>query len=87
MPVAYDLIGETEMDKYTSAGASIALAIIGLAIVAVLVSNNAKTSSVLGASGKSFASAIACAVSPITGNPCGSGSLTSVDSSISYGGF
>lgn len=61
------------MDKYASAGVSVALAIIGLAIVAVLVSNNAKSTSVIGQSGKSFAQAIACAVSPITGNPCGNG--------------
>lgn len=71
-------------DSFVSAGVSVALAIVGLAIVAVVISNNAKTSSVIGQGGKSFAQAIACAVSPITGNPCGGGSLTSVDSSISY---
>lgn len=72
------------MDKYVSAGVSIALAIVGLAIVAVLVSKNANSTSVIGQSGQSFAQAIACAVSPITGNPCGSGSLTSITSSINY---
>lgn len=71
-------------DKFVSDGLSVALALIGLAIVAVIVSNNAKTTSVIGQSGQSFAQAIACAVSPITGNPCGSGSLTSIASSITY---
>jgi PRD1 phage membrane DNA delivery len=59
---------------------TVLLAIVGVAIVAVLVSNNANTGSVLGSSGKAFAQALGCAVSPITGGSCG----TSVTSSISY---
>lgn len=42
-------------------------AIVGLAIIAVLVSRNAATSQVIGAGGQAFAGALATAVSPITG--------------------
>jgi PRD1 phage membrane DNA delivery len=59
---------------------TVLLAIVGVAIVAVLVSNNANTGSVLGSGGKAFAQALGCAVSPITGGSCG----TNVTSSISY---
>ncbi len=44
------------------------IAVIGLAIVAVLVSPKAGTAKVIGASGNSLANVIAAAVSPVTGN-------------------
>lgn len=44
------------------------VAVIGLAIVAVIVSQRANTASVIGASGNSLANVIAAAVSPVTGN-------------------
>jgi PRD1 phage membrane DNA delivery len=44
------------------------LAIVGIAIVAVIVSNNAQTSSVIGAAGSAFAKDISAAVSPVTGS-------------------
>jgi hypothetical protein len=47
---------------------TIALAIVGLAIVAVLVSNKAQTGQVLGAGGAAFANAISSATAPVTGN-------------------
>lgn len=59
---------------------TIVLALIGVAIIAVLVSNNANTGSVLGSAGKSFGGALGCALSPITGGSCG----TSVTSTISF---
>lgn len=46
---------------------SVVVAIIGLAIVAVLVSKRANTASVIQASGSSLGGLIAAAVSPITG--------------------
>jgi hypothetical protein len=43
-------------------------AIVGVAIIAVLVSNKAQTSQVIGAGGNAFAQGIEAAVSPVTGN-------------------
>ena len=59
---------------------SIALAIVGLALVAVILSKNANTSGVLGAAGSALSQGIGAAVSPITGT-----SFNSVGTS--YGGF
>lgn len=60
---------------------TVLLAIIGVAVVAVLVSKQAQTGSVLGAGGGAIAQALGCALSPVTGGICG----TSVSSSISFG--
>jgi hypothetical protein len=49
----------------------IALAIVGIAILAVLVSRNAQTPQVIGAAGKAFAQDIGAAVSPVTGGSLG----------------
>lgn len=46
---------------------TVATAIVGLAIIAVLVSKNANTSGVISAGGSAFTSAIGAAVSPVTG--------------------
>lgn len=54
------------MDNLTQAGLAIATAIVGLAIVAVLVSKQAQTPAVLGAAGQSLGYVIAQAVSPVT---------------------
>lgn len=43
-------------------------AIVGVAIIAVLVSQRAKTSDVIGAAGSAFANDLAAAVSPVTGS-------------------
>ncbi len=43
-------------------------AIIGVAIISVLVSNNAQTGSVIQAGGKAFSGIIGAAVAPVTGN-------------------
>lgn len=45
----------------------IAAGIIGLAIVAVLVSNRAATANVFTSAGRAFSGAIGAAVSPVTG--------------------
>ena len=42
-------------------------AIIGVAIIAVLVSKNANTSGVISAGGSAFSSALGTALSPVTG--------------------
>ena len=46
---------------------SVALAIVGIAIVATLVSKNAQTPQVIQAASQGFASDISAAVSPVTG--------------------
>lgn len=48
--------------------AGIATAIIGLAIVAVLVSQNAQTSSVIQSAASGFGNVIGTAVGPVTGS-------------------
>lgn len=55
------------MNSGVEAIVTIATGIIGLAIVAVLVSNKAQTGSVLGAAGSAFANAISAATGPVTG--------------------
>ena len=58
------------MEKITT----IAIAIVGVATLAVLMSKKANTSAVIGASGNAFSTALATALSPITGaNPTGGG--------------
>ena len=56
------------MNEITSALVSIAMAIVGLAIVAVLVSKNAKTSAVVQAASAGFGNDILAAVSPVSGS-------------------
>jgi hypothetical protein len=46
---------------------TIATAIVGIAILAVLVSKNAQTPQVLTAAGTAFSQSISAAVSPVTG--------------------
>lgn len=46
---------------------SVATAVVAVAIVAVLVSKNSQTGTVLTAGGKALSSAITAAVSPVTG--------------------
>lgn len=50
---------------------SVALAITGIAIIAVLVSKNAQTPQVVQAFSQGFAADIAAAVSPVTGGGVG----------------
>ena len=46
---------------------TVALAIVGIAIIAVIVSHNAQTPQVIGAATQGFAADIGAAVSPVTG--------------------
>lgn len=51
--------------------AAIATAIVGLAVLAVIVSRNANTAGVISSAGSAFSGAIGAAVSPITGGSLG----------------
>lgn len=55
-------------DKIISEGVTILAAIVGLATIAVLVSKQANTSSVLTSGGTAFSSILKAAVSPISGS-------------------
>jgi len=54
-------------DKLIESVTTIAVAIIGIAIIAVLVSKSANTAGVLQAAGTAFGNDITAAVSPVTG--------------------
>jgi len=55
------------MRPFFEAGVTIILAIIGLAIVSVLVSRNANTTGVIQASASGLANNLGVAMSPVTG--------------------
>lgn len=55
------------MNTFTEAIVTILTAIVGLAVVAVLVSKKAQTPAVIQASGSAFSNALAVAESPVTG--------------------
>lgn len=65
-----------------SGGVTVAIAIVGVAILAVLVSKNAQTPQVLQSLGQAFSSGLAAAEAPVTGG----GSLTNFNSGFSGGG-
>lgn len=68
-------------NKLITSVVSIALAIIGVAVVAVLVSKQAQTTGVVSAFSKAFSGSLSCALSPVIGGGnCG----TSSSSTISF---
>lgn len=56
------------MNQFAASITTILLAIVGVAIVAVLVSKNANTSGVINAGGSAFAQDLGTAISPVTGS-------------------
>jgi hypothetical protein len=66
---------------------SIATAIVGVAIIATLVSNRAQTSAVIASAGKAFSETLGVAVGPVTGYvPSGGGLLGGVNVNPTIGG-
>lgn len=63
-------------EKAITGAVSVVAAIIGVAIIAVLVSPKSQTAGVLTAAGSSLASILKAAVSPVTGNSGGLGNLS-----------
>ena len=61
---------------------TVLMAIVGVAIIAVLVSKNANTSNVIGATGQAFSGSLATALSPVTG-----GGGFNFGGGASYGGY
>lgn len=65
---------------------TIALAIVGVALLAVFVSRNAATSQVIGTAGGAFSQALTAAEAPVTGGGLGGfGTFTGFAGSMSYG--
>lgn len=56
------------MSDLTHGFVSIALAIVGVALLAVLVSRNANTSGILNSGGNAFANVLQAAEAPVTGH-------------------
>lgn len=65
------------MDKALDTMIAIATAIVGVAIIAVIVSRNSQTPAVLQAAGSAFSNALTVAESPVTG--------AAVPANLSYG--
>lgn len=55
-------------DNLITSVVTVLMAIVGVAIIAVLVSRNANTTGVISAGGNSFANALGAATAPITSN-------------------
>jgi hypothetical protein len=55
------------MDRLTEGIVTILTAIVGVAILAVLVSSRSNTAGVLGAAGSAFSNALSAATGPVTG--------------------
>lgn len=63
-------------DQIITSIVTVLTAIIGVAIIAVLVSKNANTTGVISAGGSAFSGALSTALSPVTGGGGGFGSFT-----------
>lgn len=73
-------------DQMITAIVSVATAIVGVAILAVIVSRNSNTANVIAAGGKAFSGSLATALSPVVGG----NSLTLANmpmNSTSFSGF
>ena len=64
------------VDNFFSGIVTVLLAIVGVAILAVLVSRNAQTANVLTAGGGAFSNILSAAEGPVTGNSLGSAAGT-----------
>lgn len=74
------------MNEMWSSVVTVATAIVGLAIIAVLVSNNAQTGNVIGAATGGFAQDLTAAVSPVTGAGGGFGGFGGFQNQSFMGG-
>lgn len=72
-------------DQLIGGVVTVLTAIIGVAIIAVLVSGNAQTSNVLMSGGRAFAGALQAAEAPVSGSSFGGVNLPSFGTGI--GGF
>lgn len=54
-------------DQIISSTVAVMMAIVGLAIIATLVSKNANTTNIIGTTGKAFSGALSAAEAPVLG--------------------
>lgn len=76
-------------EQLITAITTVLMAIIGVAIIAVIISKQANTTSVIGAGASGFSQMLGTALSPVTGNSSGTiGNIVNgiANSTISYGG-
>jgi hypothetical protein len=71
-------------DQLFASLASIATAIIGVAILAVLVSKNANTSAVISSAGSAFGNDLGVAISPVTGASLGGLNVSNLGSNNNF---
>lgn len=71
-------------DHLINSVVTIATAIIGVAIIAVLVSNRAQTSNVIASASQALANNISAAVAPVTG---ATASISTGGGGFGFGGF
>ena len=69
-------------DQLITSVVTVLTAIIGVAIIATLVSKNANTSQVIQSGGAAFSQSLGTALSPVTGGSSGIGSFSGVGASI-----
>ncbi len=62
-------------DQLITSVVTVLTAIVGVAIIATLVSKNANTSQVIQAGGSAFSQSLATALSPVTGSGSGLGNI------------
>lgn len=74
------------MGEFGTLIGSIALALVGLAIVSVIISPNAQTAQVIGAASQGFAADLSAATSPVTGHSVNSFGTSGFNPS-SFGGL
>lgn len=71
------------MNNLSEPVVTVLVGLVGLAMVAVLVSTKAQTGQVIGAIGGAFSNAVSAAVSPVTGNS----TAPNVTAGLSNNGF
>ncbi len=74
-------------DSLVTAVVTVLMAIVGVAIIAVLVSKNANTTGVIQAGSQGFSSSLATALSPVVGGGGGYGSFTGGGASYNMPSF
>jgi hypothetical protein len=71
----FSIFSESKMNGILGSMTTILMAIIGVAILAVLVSKNSNTTAVLQAGSSAFSGSLGTALSPITGSSLGGSSF------------
>ena len=71
-------------DNLITSVVTVATAIVGVALIAVLVSRNANTAQVISSAGGAFSNALGAAVAPVKGSSFGGGNFTGMSGGYLY---